>query len=294
VGRPSDPGALDKNANGVLPFCSIKHAYPFDVHTLQIVPTVMGDDLRISATSFMTYGQCPQSANERFKGRYGPSSRVSFTGSLAHQIFKRHLVTGPIGSEDFARVCKEEIGSTSRLNNTLGELRLNMGEVEGIIAEVRALYERFVKYPEAGFSGAEVNFEIAAAEGLELIGQIDAVFEEESGYRLVDWKTGALGEAEGQLLFYALLWILEKGEAPTVLEAISVKTGESHRVTPSFEEISRVAVAVGKMVDSLRAAWEAGEELERRGGPWCRYCPVLGECSEGGATVEMIRSQGGA
>lgn len=236
----------------------------------------------------MTFRQCPQCANERFKGRYGTSSRISFTGSLAHQMFKRHLVSGPISVESFAQTCREEIGGNARLNNTLAELRLKPSEVNGAIEEVRALYERFVSYPEDGFVGAEVSFELEVATGLELVGQIDAVFTEGAGHRLVDWKTGGLGEADGQLIFYALLWALERGELPALLEAISVKTGERYSKTPSAADVSGIAVEIVEMADLIRTGWNTQTDLERRGGPWCRYCPVLEECPEGGATIGML------
>lgn len=255
----------------------------------QIVPVVPGGDLRISATAYVAFRQCPERANVRFQGRYGVATRASFTGSLAHQMFKRHLTSGPIDETSFGQVCREEIGNTSRLNNTLGELRLKPSEVAGIVEEVRALYERFVRFPQDGFSGAEVAFEIAAADGLELVGQVDAVFDEGSvGSRLVDWKTGALGDSEDQLLFYALLWALDREELPAMLEAISVKTGERFTRTPAVSDIKTIAEEVGSIVDALRTAWTSGEKLERRGGPWCRHCPVLDDCEEGAATVSVL------
>lgn len=203
-------------------------------------------------------------------------------------MFKRHLVGGPISGEGFAQTCREEIGSSPRLNNTLAGLRLKPSEVNGAIEEVRALYERFVNYPDEGFVGAEVSFELEVATGLELVGQIDAVFTEGVGHRLVDWKTGGLGEADGQLFFYALLWALDRGALPALLEAISVKTGERFSTVPSEDDVVRIASEIGVMVDELRAGWNTGNDLERRGGPWCRYCPVLKECPEGRSTTGVL------
>ena len=60
--------------------------------------------------------------------------------------------------------------------------------------EVRALYERFVRFPQEGFDGAEIVFDIEAAPGVQLVGQVDAVYRHDlGGFRLVDWKTGELG-----------------------------------------------------------------------------------------------------
>jgi hypothetical protein len=42
------------------------------------------------------------------------------------------------------------------------------------------------------------------------------------------------------------------------------------------------------MVTTVRAGWEAGTELARVGGPWCRYCPLLDDCSEGRAATAVM------
>ena len=108
------------------------------------------------------------------------------------------------------------------------------------------------------------------------------------GHRLVDWKTGDLGDPEDQLFFYALLWALEKDEVPAYVEAVSVRTGERYRTVPTMADVNRVAAEVGTMVDDLRRAWSAGTEPARHGGPWCRYCPLLEDCVEGKAAEALL------
>lgn len=238
----------------------------------------------------MTFRQCPQRANARFQGFYGEPTVVSFVGSLAHQIFKRHLTSGPIGGAEFETVCRQEMGKNHNLGNTLVELGLKPSDIKGIVGQVRDLYERFVRVPQDDFAAAEVMFEIEAAEALTLVGQIDAVFGQGARVRLVDWKTGALGEAEGQLMFYALLWALEHDQLPQSVMAVSVKTGETFSSEPSDDALGELALEVGAMVDELRTAWRNEVELERRGGPWCEYCPILDDCGEGALTMEMLSS----
>lgn len=236
----------------------------------------------------MTFRQCPQRANARFQGYYGEPTAVSFVGSLAHQIFKRHLTDGPIEGTEFESVCRQEMGKNQSLGNTWVELGLKPSDLRGVIGQVRDLYERFVRVPQDDFAAAEVMFEIEAAEALTLVGQVDAVFGDDSGVRLVDWKTGALGEAEGQLMFYALLWMLEHGQLPKSVMAVSVKTGETFSSEPSDDAVEELALEVGAMVDELRTAWMGGDELLRRGGPWCEYCPILDDCGEGAATMALL------
>jgi hypothetical protein len=126
-------------------------------------------------------------------------------------------------------------------------------------------------------------------DGVQLVGTIDAVYREDlGGHRLVDWKTGEVGDAEDQLMFYSLLWALDQHEMPAYVEAVSVKTGERYRTVPSADDVKRVATEIGQMVDAIRRAWNDGAALPRNGGPWCRFCPLLDDCPEGQATEALL------
>lgn len=247
-----------------------------------------GEAMRISASTYIAWKRCPDQANAQLQGIYGPDTRPAFLGTLAHRVFNRHLERGPIQSSEFTRVCREEIGN-SNLNFKMGGLEIKPSSLTGIIEEVRGLYDRFVRLPTAGFEGAEVSLSHQGDQGVELVGKVDAVYrEEEKGVRLVDWKTGDLGEPEDQLGFYSLLWALTRGSIPVCVEAISVKTGDVHRTRPTEESVQRVAADVAAMVSHLRAAWDGERPLERRAGPWCRYCPILTECAEGQAVGALL------
>jgi hypothetical protein len=254
------------------------------------IPRVIpGDDIRVSASTYVAWKKCPDSANARLQGYYGPDSRPAFLGSLAHRIFARHLTGGPIASEEFVQACREEIGGSS-LNHKLGGLELRPSALAGVIEEVRGLYERFIRLPGEGFEGSEVAMDHVTDDGVELVGTIDAVYREDlGGHRLVDWKTGEIGDAEDQLLFYSLLWALGHEELPAYVEAVSVKTGERYRTVPSTGDVGRVASEIGQLANEMRRAWGDGLALQRHGGPWCRYCPILDDCPEGQATEALLR-----
>ena len=255
---------------------------------VEFPPIIDGDAVRVSATTYVAFRKCPESANARLQGIYGPDTRAAFLGSLAHRLFSRHLTAGPIASADFAQACREEIGGSS-LNNKLAVLEMRPSTLAAAIEEARGLYERFTRLPAEGFEGAEVLIDVEPVQGVELVGRVDAVYREDiGGHRLVDWKTGELGAPEDQLLFYSLLWALEREELPAYVEAVSVRTGERYRTVPSSEDIGRVAEEVAELVNSMRSAWRAGDELERRGGPWCKFCPVLPDCAEGQATEALL------
>lgn len=247
-----------------------------------------GDDVRISASTYVMYKQCPEQANAKMQSKYGPDSRPAFSGSLAHLVFSRHLTSGPINAEDFVQVCREEIGNSS-LNHRMAGLEMRPSSLTSLIEEVRDLYERFTRFPEDGFEGSEVRIESEPSPGVLLLGSIDAVFSEElGGHRLVDWKTGELGSSDDQLLFYSLLWALEKKEIPELVEAVSVRTGERYSKSPTSADLEGIAEAVGRMIEAIRAAWAADVGLPRSGGPWCTYCPLLEDCAEGKSVEALL------
>lgn len=256
--------------------------------SVAIPEVIEGDEIKVSASTYVTWKRCPESANARLQGVYGPDTKAAFLGNLAHRIFARHLSSGPIASEEFVRACKEEIGA-STLNQKLGGLEIKPSTLAGVIEEVRSLYQRFVNLPGEGFESSEVSVDCEAGGGVRLVGTIDAVFSEElGGHRLVDWKTGEVGDALDQMMFYAFLWVLARGELPVTVEAVSVRTGERLVAAPASDDVSRVADEVAQLVNGMRRAWSEGAELERRGGPWCRYCPVLDGCAEGNATTALL------
>jgi hypothetical protein len=271
------------------PETGLQQVYARETMPVSMPEVVPGDVIRVSATTYLAWKRCPESANVRLQGIYGPDTRPAFLGSLAHRIFSRHLTGGPIASDQFVQACREEIGG-SGLNNKLAGLELKPSALAGVIEEVRGLYERFVRFPGEGFESSEVELDHTSDQGIQLVGTIDAVYREDlGGHRLVDWKTGELGEAEDQLLFYALLWAFERDELPAYVEAVSVKTGERFRTVPSSADVERVSAEVARLVDEIRRSWSEGNTLERHGGPWCRYCPILGDCPEGAATTALLK-----
>ncbi len=250
---------------------------------------VPGADVAISATLYMTYARCADQALGRLHGIYPEESRASFKGGLAHRVFARHLGSGGIDEADFDRACKQEIGAA--LNPKLGALGMRPSELASVIREVGDLYQRFKTLSTAGFRVAEVFLETRPVEGVTLRGSIDAVFDDDAGVRLVDWKTGGLYETEQQLGFYSMLWALEYGELPAKTEAVSIGSGERVSSEPTIDSITMTASEVANMVNDLRTAVAArSEHLERTGGPWCRYCPSLDSCNEGSAAVRIADS----
>lgn len=253
---------------------------------LEFPEVVPGESMVMSASTFVSFERCPDQALGRMRGIYGPESRASFKGGLAHRIFARHLQSGPIPDDAFEAACREEIGGG--MNPKLGSLGLKPSQLRTVIEEVGGLYERFRALSADGFEGAEVAMESEPAEGLTLRGSIDAVFLGDGGVRLVDWKTGGIGEPLSQLGFYAMLWALDRDEIPSLVEAVSVGTGERVDAVPLRSDLEETAGRVAAAVSTMRAAFETGDYLERTAGPWCRWCPLLDDCGEGRAATDIL------
>lgn len=248
-------------------------------------PVPSGEPIRVSATAFVAFRRCPASAEARWRGLYAPETVGGFAGALAHRVFAHHLQHGPIGAEDFGDRCRREIGAS--LNPKLGALGLRPSQLSSMIEETQQLYERFRRLPHEGFLGAEHDLRAEPAEGVELVGKVDAVFESPDGLRLVDWKTGDLGDAHDQLGFYALVWALEHDVIPAQVEAVSVRTGERAIRAPTAEDLAEVAGQVADVIRVIRLAWAGSEAPGRRGGPWCRWCVILAGCDEGAVATSL-------
>jgi len=247
-----------------------------------------GEPLTVSATLYRAYLACPEQALGRLRGEYPAESVPGFRGSLAHRIFARHLAEGPIPAEELVQACREEIGAA--LNPKLEALGLNKpSALAPILAEVGDLYARFKRFPTDGFRAAEVNIEKDVGGSVTLRGRVDAIFDDPDwGVRIVDWKTGSyLGDAGHQLDFYAMAWTIERGRMPGRVEAVSVQTGERIGIEPTEDAVVATTVEVAAMIGELRHGFGTQQNLERRGGPMCRFCALLDGCGEGQAAVAV-------
>lgn len=264
------------------------------VRTRYADPVVMlkdlppGEPINVSATLFLAYQKCPQQALARLHGIYGAPSRASFRGLLAHRIFARHLNDGAIAGEDFNQACREETGE--HLNGVMTDLGLVPSEFRAVVAEVSDLYTRFKAFPTDGFDQAEAEFEVAIRDDVHLRGRIDAVFSDDEGSRIVDWKTGKeLGtDATDQLAFYSWAWTEATGAPPAAAEALSIATGERQIEDFTPDDLATVDKRVAAMVTDLRSALDAGTDLDRTGGPHCTWCPLLESCDEGQTAIELL------
>lgn len=242
-------------------------------------------DLRISATLYTHYLDCPARAQAHLDGHYQPDTIHTFRGLLAHRIFAHHITNGEIPEADFTKTARQQIGSTN-LNWKLAGLHLKPAQLNTIIREVEMMYGRWLGLPHhrVGWKHAELHEE-ASVPGATLIGRIDAI---DNLGGLVDWKTGELtDDTTHQLAFYSVLHHLAGNPLPRRAEAVSVTTGEVAAVVLTPNHVSKIALNIGDMITDLTNP----APPEARGGPWCRWCPIKDECPEGAAALGLLSPQ---
>lgn len=247
-----------------------------------------GRSIKVSATSYVAFLKCPAQAQARYDEKaYPAETQDSFRGALVHRLIARHMRLGPI--EDVEGAARAEIGEA--LNEKMVTLGINRPSLLApLIAEANDLYRRFAKFPTDGFEEAETTVDHQLVDDVFLVGKIDGVFVEGQSKVLRDWKTGPLGKPFEQLLFYALVWLLARGELAKV-EAISLQTGERASREPSIPDLQKVADRLGNMVSTIRTVWEEESAPVKIAGPWCEYCPISLGCEEGQQALILLGSR---
>jgi hypothetical protein len=236
--------------------------------------------VKVSASLYTTWLRCPAQAQARLDGHYQADTVDQFRGLLAHRVFARHLNDGPIRPADFEQACREEIGG-SQLNWKLAGLGLRTAELRRVFAEVEQLYARWRQLKPVGAGEVHLQFELE--DDLVFVGTVDCVSGSPDAPRLVDWKTGELGEAEHQLGFYAWLWWTSGRAMPLAVEAVSVTTGERFERWVDRKWIAAVELDVVTMVADLRSG-----STPATPGPFCRWCPILADCEPGTRATVLL------
>ncbi|MGI8515192.1 MAG: RecB family exonuclease [Acidimicrobiia bacterium] len=246
-----------------------------------------GPPIKVSATSYMAFLRCPAQAQARYDQKAFPKETVdSFRGALVHRLIARRLRSGPF--EDVEHAARVEIGEA--LNEKMVALGVNRPSLLApIIAEAADLFHRFCRFPIVGFEEAEITIGHELPDDVTLVGKIDGVFVDGQAKVLRDWKTGPLGEPFNQLLFYALVWLLARGEQARV-EAFSLQTGEQARKEPSLADLQMVVERLADLVNQVRSVWDGEATPRKVAGPWCAHCPVLASCTEGQEASLMLVS----
>lgn len=195
-----------------------------------------------------------------------PENRAIAIGNSVHAAVAAYLRTKTKSKEDRTAVAHAE------LNRTLDHSLLPRNEAfDTLRKHARNCLDSYLKSPlldREVVAVEEVYSVPRTVDGQELIlkGKADAVFKEDGGVRIVDFKTssslsGKKEEYERQLAFYDLL-LRENGHNPK--SALIVQIGEEgvteHPVQLTDEVRGRFATELNEVLDELLAGkWREGE-----------------------------------
>ena len=185
-----------------------------------------------------------------------------------------------------------------------GELRRQGGPLSG--ARLRALYDQVWKatpFPDArrapafrrtgaaeleayrargGFDPKPTYLEQAfdiAVDGWKLRGVIDRVDRTESGWRIIDYKSGrpiARRRRDLQVALYALGATSALNLNPVELEVVYLASGESVRIDQVDGLMSEAEVEGSEVAEGIRAGRFEPKPERRR----CRLCPYRLACAD--------------
>lgn len=141
------------------------------------------------------------------------------------------------------------IGSRDTLDALATELDIDAAEVDGLEidrAELTRLQETFERSEWATRKPVEVERELHVPfDGHIVVCKIDAVYEQDGRFEIVDWKTGKapatekeLEERQLQLALYRLAFATWKGIDPELVDAVFYYVSEDRTVRPKrlFDE----------------------------------------------------------
>lgn len=218
----------------------------------------------VSVTGLVTYAQCPK---RFFWSEIDPLPRrrnpAAIAGTDLHRRIELHQ-RGQIPFDDF------EPG-----------LYDAMDEAEGSGGFKAFLDSRFSSQPAALI---EAPFTLRTESGYEVRGRIDAIYEQDGNWEIVDFKSGRRRDEPArlvQLKAYALAADrFDFGiDQPREIDVSFAYLGGGLDVhTVRADQAWREAAALE--VESLTAGIE-GEGFEPVPGPWCTHCDFLRFCPEG-------------
>ncbi|MFP4482841.1 MAG: PD-(D/E)XK nuclease family protein, partial [Thermovirgaceae bacterium] len=128
----------------------------------------------------------------------------------------------------------------------------------------------------------EVPFRVRLEGGPVIIGAIDALYEDEKGYHILDYKVTASGGApdslyEKQLAFYAVAAWKARGSAPSGLALYHLPEGRIHPLSFDYHLLESTLEGIREV--SRSAARGPFNPVRKN----CRACPWKGTCPAGGS-----------
>ncbi|MEO7148026.1 MAG: PD-(D/E)XK nuclease family protein, partial [Terrimesophilobacter sp.] len=195
---------------------------------------------RIPASRFKDYVTDPASVAADLR-RPMPEKpyRASRLGTLFHAwVEERAGVVGSAETIDSLSVESDiDDGAPSRIEP--GQHEVDPPELE--VAELARLQAVFEKSEWAGLKPVDVERELHLPfDGCVVICRIDAIYERNGRYQIVDWKTGKapksddeLADRQLQLALYRLAFARWKGLDPTTVDAVFYYVSDDRVIAPT-------------------------------------------------------------
>lgn len=240
---------------------------------------VMIEPFRLSPSQADSYEKCPRRYVLERRLRLGDTSSVySQFGQMTHDVLERaerEIIGTGLRHATLQRVLEivDEVWSDA----DFGTPELNDAWKQKAAEMLTKLYEHWPGKGEPVEVELDVESEIG---GVRWIGRIDRLEKTESGFRVVDYKSGTStptkDEAAGsiQLAFYTLAVQETKGEV--VASEMWFPRNNTKSVSTRSFAIHRLSEVAGRMADITRLIGE--EEWEPRVSDGCTRCGFRRSC----------------
>jgi hypothetical protein len=246
---------------------------------------------RMSATAYALFRFCPfayrmryrQGLDLRWESPTEDGHGGTEAGSLAHWVLARW----DLGADTLGNWLPLEDTRTKRWINLLPPNLRPIARNPDVRSRIRKWLEDFAAGETAKIMRIstslqrEVPFRVRIKDGPFAIGSIDALYRDEKGYHLLDYKVTASGGApdilyENQLLFYAAAATAALGSKPSGLALYHLPEGKLHTITPAAfdpeDTFLKISIAAKK---AAQGPFEPAHEN-------CRTCPWKKECTASG------------
>ena len=269
----------------------------FDLRAIPVSPAPSPLAAAVAATALVTYAQCPQ----RFAWSYVTplprrSSAAARLGTAVHRWIEERasgrLVLGIDGPTEQTDVAFDDVPDPR--NWSVEEHRgdedsdARPDASEPLVDRMQRCRAAFLDSPFASLTPVRVEapFALVVADLTVIRGRIDAAYERDGRYEIVDFKTGrrpAPNDAsfDVQLGLYALVAVELWGVAPDRLRTsycYLAPDDSSGTVVVSTEWTSALIDDFRQRSHELLRSIEAGR-FSPHGGKWCRGCDFASFCN---------------
>jgi PD-(D/E)XK nuclease superfamily len=219
-------------------------------------------------------------------------SLASVRGTVAHKAIELLLnmrssrTPGELVDDALDRIVESERGSASDF--IAGLSPAEQADLRASVVDLVTTYEDSFPMLESRWRPVtESPAKVVLFDGAVVLSTRADLVIGHPGYKvIIDMKTGRItGGHREDLRFYALVETLRARQAPRLTATFSLET---QRIDTEDVTINTLSAAVHRLVAGAQLLYELDHDKrapQRRTGPPCRWCPIVGSCAEGTAYV---------